>query len=287
MSCNNCNDCNEDLVPGPVGPKGLQGLKGEPGNSILCGEEDPTKEEGKCEDVYLNTLSGDFFVKDEFCQWVKKGNLKGPTGITSGEGPPTEDGSYCGEVYVDLSTGLTYTWNCETDTWDVGSGTGFQGPEGPQGPQGPEGPQGSAGGDADPADVSFGNWNNVSYNGSTGFQTVSGSAAQYAKMAGSDLVILKGLIKRELSVTTAYNASNVPIFNLPAGYRPVIAQRFSVYFGVINGGNVDNFNDAGKWTIQVQPNGDVIVLKQIGVTVGTETVTWVYDLSNISFRAEQ
>ena len=90
---------------GPQGRDGAQGPAGRDGKDVLNGKVDPTTE-GKDGDKYVNTETGDVFVKNNNT-WGKEGNIKGPKG---------EDGA-----------------------------VGPQGPKGEQGPQGAKGETGAAG----------------------------------------------------------------------------------------------------------------------------------------------
>ena len=58
---------------------GLDGNNGRDGKDILSGTSDPTSETGKEGDKYVNTTTGDIFVKKNG-QWEREGNLKGPKG---------------------------------------------------------------------------------------------------------------------------------------------------------------------------------------------------------------
>ena len=102
-------------VAGPQGPQGLQGPKGEQGaqglqgrdgaqgpagrdgrdgKDVLNGKVDPTTE-GKDGDKYVNTETGDVFVKNNG-NWEKEGNIKGPKGDKGAEGaqgPKGADGA--------------------------------------------------------------------------------------------------------------------------------------------------------------------------------------------------
>ncbi|HGJ1130218.1 TPA: G5 domain-containing protein [Streptococcus pneumoniae] len=88
-----------DGVAGPQGPQGLQGRDGaqgpagrdgrdgRDGKDVLNGKVDPTTE-GKDGDKYVNTETGDVFVKNNGT-WEKEGNIKGPKGDKGERG---EDG---------------------------------------------------------------------------------------------------------------------------------------------------------------------------------------------------
>ena len=64
---------------GQNGRDGQNGQNGRDGKDILSGTSDPTSETGKEGDKYVNTTTGDIFVKKNG-QWEKEGNIKGPKG---------------------------------------------------------------------------------------------------------------------------------------------------------------------------------------------------------------
>ena len=64
---------------GRDGENGQNGQNGRDGKDILSGTSDPTSETGKEGDKYVNTTTGDIFVKKNG-QWEREGNLKGPKG---------------------------------------------------------------------------------------------------------------------------------------------------------------------------------------------------------------
>ena len=72
-------DKGEDGVAGAAGAAGQNGQNGRDGKDILSGTSDPTSETGKEGDKYVNTTTGDIFVKKNG-QWEREGNLKGPKG---------------------------------------------------------------------------------------------------------------------------------------------------------------------------------------------------------------
>ena len=97
------------------------GLDGQNGKDILSGTTDPTSETGKEGDKYVNTTTGDIFVKKNG-QWEREGNLKGPKGdkgetgaagqngrdgkdILSGTTDPATDTGKDGDKYVNTTTG--------------------------------------------------------------------------------------------------------------------------------------------------------------------------------------
>ena len=99
---------------GRDGAAGRDGRDGRDGKDVLNGKVDPTTE-GKDGDKYVNTESGDVFVKNNGT-WEKEGNIKGPKGDRGEKGLQGERGQ-----------------------------DGAQGPRGPQGEVGPQGPQGLKG----------------------------------------------------------------------------------------------------------------------------------------------
>ena len=117
-------DKGEDGVAGAAGAAGQNGQNGRDGKDILSGTSDPTSETGKEGDKYVNTTTGDIFVKKNG-QWEREGNLKGPKGdkgedgatgaagqngrdgkdILSGTSDPTSDTGKEGDKYVNTTTG--------------------------------------------------------------------------------------------------------------------------------------------------------------------------------------
>ncbi|WP_125431867.1 G5 domain-containing protein, partial [Streptococcus mitis] len=79
---------------GAQGPAGRDGRDGRDGKDVLNGKVDPTTE-GKDGDKYVNTETGDVFVKNNG-NWEKEGNIKGPKGDKGAEGaqgPKGADGA--------------------------------------------------------------------------------------------------------------------------------------------------------------------------------------------------
>ena len=109
---------------GEDGAAGQNGQNGRDGKDILNGTSDPTSETGKEGDKYVNTTTGDIFVKKNG-QWEREGNLKGPKGdkgedgatgaagqngrdgkdILSGTSDPTSETGKEGDKYVNTTTG--------------------------------------------------------------------------------------------------------------------------------------------------------------------------------------
>ena len=71
---------------------GLDGNNGRDGKDILSGTSDPTSEIGKEGDKYVNTTTGDIFIKKNG-QWEREGNLKGPKGDNGKDGAAGETGA--------------------------------------------------------------------------------------------------------------------------------------------------------------------------------------------------
>ena len=109
---------------GRDGQNGQNGQNGRDGKDILSGTTDPMSETGKEGDKYVNTTTGDIFVKKNG-QWEREGNLKGPKGdkgetgaagqngengrdgkdILSGTSDPMSDTGKEGDKYVNTTTG--------------------------------------------------------------------------------------------------------------------------------------------------------------------------------------
>ena len=120
-------DNGKDGAAGETGAAGQNGQNGRDGKDILSGTSDPTSEIGKEGDKYVNTTTGDIFVKKNG-QWEREGNLKGPKGdkgetgaagengqngqngrdgkdILSGTSDPTSESGKEGDKYVNTTTG--------------------------------------------------------------------------------------------------------------------------------------------------------------------------------------
>ncbi|MBS7022506.1 MAG: YadA-like family protein, partial [Haemophilus parainfluenzae] len=140
------------------------------GKDVLNGKVDPTTE-GKDGDKYVNTETGDVFVKNNDT-WDKAGNIKGPKGDKGAEGAqgpkgadgaqglpgrdgrdgrdgkdvlngkvdPTTEGKD-GDKYVNTETGDVFVKN--KDNWDKAGN--IKGPKGDQGAQGLQGEKGETG----------------------------------------------------------------------------------------------------------------------------------------------
>ena len=106
---------------GAAGQNGQNGQNGRDGKDILSGTTDPAIETGKDGDKYVNTTTGDIFVKKNG-QWEREGNLKGQKGdkgedgaagqngrdgkdILSGTTDPTSETGKEGDKYVNTTTG--------------------------------------------------------------------------------------------------------------------------------------------------------------------------------------
>ena len=64
---------------------GVKGENGADGTCMRTGETDPASDLGKNGDSYINTITWDYFVKEDGI-WVFKGNIKGGTGATGATG---------------------------------------------------------------------------------------------------------------------------------------------------------------------------------------------------------
>ena len=172
----NCNQIGN--IRGPQGLPGRDGRDGRDGKDVLNGKVDPTTE-GKDGDKYVNTETGDVFVKNNGT-WEKEGNIKGPKGdqgaqglqgrdgregvpgpagrdgrdgrdgkdVLNGKVDPTTEGKD-GDKYVNTETGDVFVKN--NGTWEkegnLKGPKGDKGAEGAQGPKGADGAQGLPGRD--------------------------------------------------------------------------------------------------------------------------------------------
>ena len=148
---------------------GLDGNNGQDGKDILSGTSDPTSETGKEGDKYVNTTTGDIFVKKNG-QWEREGNLKGPKGdkgedgavgatgaagqngqngqngqdgkdILSGTSDPTPETGKEGDKYVNTTTGDIFVK--KNGQWEREGN--LKGPKGDNGKDGAAGATGAAG----------------------------------------------------------------------------------------------------------------------------------------------
>ena len=151
---------------GAAGVAGQNGQNGRDGKDILSGTSDPTSETGKEGDKYVNTTTGDIFVKKNG-QWEREGNLKGPKGdkgedgatgaagqngqngqngrdgkdILSGTSDPTSDTGKEGDKYVNTTTGDIFVK--KNGQWEREGN--LKGPKGDKGETGAAGATGAAG----------------------------------------------------------------------------------------------------------------------------------------------
>ncbi len=150
---------------GAAGQNGQNGQNGRDGKDILSGTSDPTSETGKEGDKYVNTTTGDIFVKKNG-QWEREGNLKGPKGdkgedgatgaagqngqngrdgkdILSGTSDPTSETGKEGDKYVNTTTGDIFVK--KNGQWEREGN--FKGPKGDKGETGAAGENGQNGRD--------------------------------------------------------------------------------------------------------------------------------------------
>lgn len=86
-------------IRGTQGPQGLQGPRGQDGAviigegaEVLTGEGPPSNDIGAINQLYLNTLTGDLYKKNESETWDLLANLKGPKGDDGTQGVDGETG---------------------------------------------------------------------------------------------------------------------------------------------------------------------------------------------------
>ena len=81
---------------------------------VHTGEGAPNANQGKPGDTYVDTETGNFYVKDEYGWGEPAGNVKDAQGaseqgeVLTGEGKPAENIGQPGDTYVDTETGETY-----------------------------------------------------------------------------------------------------------------------------------------------------------------------------------
>ena len=178
---NNGNWDKEGNIKGPKGDKGADGAKGEKGDQgergltgaqgakgadgavgrdgrdgkdVLNGKANPEANQGKDGDKYVNTETGDVFVKNNG-NWDKEGNIKGPKGDKGADGAAGRDGrdgrdgkdvlngkvnpeanqGKDGDKYVNTETGDVFVKN--NGNWDKEGN--IKGPKGDKGERGEDG----------------------------------------------------------------------------------------------------------------------------------------------------
>jgi hypothetical protein len=118
---------------------------------------------GSPTDIYVNTVTGDFFQKDNSNVWVLQGNIRGPQGLLGPQGPQGVRGSITytmpgppnpltgvnndswlnattGDLYLKINGSWVIQGNIRGPQGQTGpAGPGYVGPIGPQGPQGNRG----------------------------------------------------------------------------------------------------------------------------------------------------
>ena len=148
MNCTSCNKdkktCHCSTSIGSSSPvQGQRGEKGERGSRILTGEGAPSKALGFEGDFYLDTLTNNYYIKNEFCEWILEGALTGGTGEQGEQGeqglPGTngEDGGDGREIEL-RNNGSFVQWRYVGDAgWvDLVELTSLQGPTGATGESG-------------------------------------------------------------------------------------------------------------------------------------------------------
>lgn len=85
-------------VQGPAGPAGPSGADGA---SWSSGEGAPVASYGSVGDFWLDSLTGEFYVKTGSLAWVKQGSIRGPQGEQGLQGPAfyNADGGHPFSVY--------------------------------------------------------------------------------------------------------------------------------------------------------------------------------------------
>ncbi|HHA7781784.1 TPA: G5 domain-containing protein [Streptococcus pneumoniae] len=115
---------------------GATGQAGRDGKDVLNGKVNPQPNQGKNGDKYINTETGDVYVKNNG-NWDKEGNIKGPKGDKGADGAKGEKGAQ-GE------RGLTGAQGAKGEKGDQGERglTGAQGAKGADGAVGRDGRDG-------------------------------------------------------------------------------------------------------------------------------------------------
>ena len=104
----------QDGAVGAKGDKGDAGAAGRDGKDVLNGKVNPEASQGKEGDKYVNTETGDVFVKNNG-NWDKEGNIRGAKGETGAAGPKGDKGDK-GDVGSAGKDGFTPTVSIVTNS---------------------------------------------------------------------------------------------------------------------------------------------------------------------------
>ncbi|KEQ40082.1 LPXTG-motif cell wall anchor domain protein [Streptococcus mitis] len=139
---------------GATGETGAAGRDGRDGKDILNGTENPGENRGKDGDTFVNTKTGDIFVKENGT-WKSAGNIKGPKGddgkdILNGKTDPTSETGKDGDKYVNTEIGDIFVkkngqWEKEGNIKGPKGDKGENGTNGTNGHDGTNGNDGAAG----------------------------------------------------------------------------------------------------------------------------------------------
>ena len=144
-------------VAGPKGDKGDTGENGRDGKDVLNGKVNPEASQGKDGDKYVNTETGDVFVKNNG-NWDKEGNIKGAKGdkgdqglqgrdgkdILNGTSTPTAQDGKDGDTFINTTTGDVLVKK-DGEWKSAGNIKGAKGDKGEVGVAGPKGDNGKDG----------------------------------------------------------------------------------------------------------------------------------------------
>ena len=136
-----------DGTAGATGETGAAGRDGRDGKDILNGTENPGENQGKDGDTFVNTKTGEVFVKENGT-WKPAGNIKGPKGddgkdILNGKTNPTSETGKDGDKYVNTETGDVFVK--KNGQWEKEGN--IKGPKGDKGENGLNGTNGTNGTD--------------------------------------------------------------------------------------------------------------------------------------------
>lgn len=187
-----------------TGEKGEDGVDGKDGTSCQFGEGAPSFDFGDDGDSYIDTLTYDFFQKEEGL-WKKIGNLKGSDGENGTSGINGKDGSSLlvghgkpilvsakdGDSYIDLDSYSFY--KKESGAWHlIGVFKGIDGKDGTDGKDGANGSDGQDG--VDGTNGSDGKDGTDAVNGaiSIAFYNYDGSLLQIGSIPYGGEAVYKG-----------------------------------------------------------------------------------------------
>ena len=108
---------------GAQGSTGTIGAPGKDGNVLITGNIDPKTDDGKVGDLYINSLTGNYFKKNDSNNWSLIGNFNGPKGLngfsTLVKTSDELSGSNCPNGGIKLEFGVDSNFNGVLDLIEI------------------------------------------------------------------------------------------------------------------------------------------------------------------------